>query len=68
MAIWYVNKQGDKEFRSGDNDWITAARTAESCPHFVLDDEDELVAEEPRSCYNCRYRHWTESSFVCLKR
>ncbi len=38
------------------------------CPQFKLDDEDELVAEEERSCLNCRYRRWTVESFECMKK
>ena len=28
---------------------------------------DEWVADEIRSCYNCRARRWTAASFVCLR-
>jgi hypothetical protein len=27
--------------------------------------EEELVADDPRSCYNCRHRRWTAASFAC---
>jgi hypothetical protein len=32
---------------------------------FHPDVEEEQVADEDRSCYNCRYRRWTAASFVC---
>lgn len=67
MDIWIFNERGEKEFTGGKNDWNQAAVAAKSCSNFVLDDEDELTAEEPRSCYNCRYRRWSALSFVCLK-
>jgi len=38
-----------------------------NCQNFRIDDEDELVTDQDRSCYNCRYRRWTINSFVCLK-
>jgi len=37
------------------------------CLEFVLDDEDELVSDEERTCLNCRYRRWTVDSFECMK-
>ena len=51
----------------GKEAWQEAVEAAGLCKHFSLDDEDELVSEEERSCYNCRYRRWTPESFVCLK-
>jgi hypothetical protein len=51
----------------GTNDWAGAAHIAGTCSHFTPDVEEELVAEEPRSCYNCRYRRWTAASFTCQK-
>ncbi len=68
MDYWSKNEKGRAEFSGGRRDWPRAAAIAGSCPHFLLDDEDELVAEEERSCYNCRYRRWTERSFICMKR
>lgn len=65
--MWLLNQEGQKEFSGGKDDWNTAALAAEQCLSFKLDDEDELVADELRSCYNCRYRRWTTNSFVCLK-
>jgi hypothetical protein len=49
------------------NDWAEAARIAAGCETFSPDDEDEQVADEPRSCHNCRYRRWTAASFSCCK-
>lgn len=51
----------------GNNDWSGAALVASTCLHFIPDVEEELVAEEPQSCYNCRYRRWTAASFTCQK-
>jgi len=48
-------------------DWPDAARIAASCAGFHPDEEDEQVADEPVSCFNCRYRRWTASSFTCCK-
>lgn len=68
MNFWIKNKKGQAQFKGGRHDWAQAAAIAGSCPQFLLDDEDELVAEEEHSCYNCRYRRWTEHSFICMKR
>ncbi|MDD2422089.1 MAG: hypothetical protein PHC60_05370 [Heliobacteriaceae bacterium] len=51
---WFVNSKGEIEFWGGQEDWVRAARFAANCPAFALDGEEELVAEETRSCYNCR--------------
>lgn len=63
----YLEKQWEKEFPGGKNDWTGAVQVAVNCPEFRTDVEDELVADAPRSCYNCRYRRWTALSFTCLK-
>jgi hypothetical protein len=46
---------------------LTAAQLARGCPKFKLDVEEEIVADETVSCYNCRFRKWTDISFVCFK-
>lgn len=53
-------------YAGGKNDWSGAAEKASRCPSFRPDVEDELVAEEPVSCYNCLFRRWTADSFVCM--
>jgi hypothetical protein len=44
-----------------------ARQAALACAFFRLDDEDELVSDDERTCLNCRYRRWTVDGFVCLK-
>ena len=66
-GFWIKNEAGQVQFKGGKNDWSEAAEIAGSCPHFLEDYEGEIVAEEARSCYNCRFRRWTAASFVCLK-
>ncbi|WHH58822.1 hypothetical protein [Petroclostridium sp. X23] len=66
--IWCIGNKGKKEFAGGKNDWEKAAQVAGNCSNFSADDEDEWVADESRSCYNCRYRRWTMQSFICCKR
>ena len=51
----------------GRNDWAGAARIAALCETFHPDEEDEQVADELLSCFNCRYRRWTVASFSCCK-
>ena len=55
------------EFPGGKEDWATVASIAENCPYFFADVEEEQVANEEKSCYNCRYRRWTKRSFVCQR-
>lgn len=65
--MWKVNDKGKKVFQGGKEDWVGAAQAADKCLSFKLDVEDEIVADELRSCYNCRYRRWTVESFACYK-
>ncbi len=51
----------------GGKEAYAAAHMAERCPLFAEDCEEECVADDARSCYNCRYRRWTKESFVCMK-
>lgn len=63
----FVFRNGDWEYTGGKCDWQIAAGIAAGCPGFLDDDEDEMAAEEPVSCYNCRYRRWTADSFSCME-
>ena len=55
------------EFIGGKTDFPAAAGIAGSCPGYCADEPEEWVADEERSCYNCRARRWTPASFVCLR-
>lgn len=63
--MWNFNAKGEKEFSGSKNNWIKVSEIAKDCLYFKLDDEDEQVADESISCYNCRYRRWTLKSFTC---
>ncbi len=63
--MWRLTENGKREFRGGREDWPQAARMAARCAVFDADSEEEWVADEERSCYNCRYRRWTAASFAC---
>ena len=54
-------------FKFGLNDFDKARQSSENCKNFSLDDEIEWVDDVEKSCYNCRYRKWTEDSFSCMK-
>ena len=60
-------ENGKAVFAAGKTAYEEAARAAENCLLFAEDCEEECVADEERSCYNCRYRRWTKDSFVCMK-
>jgi hypothetical protein len=64
--LWRINAAGRKEFAGGTEDFELAAKAAAGCAGFTPDDEDEQVSDDPVSCYNCRYRRWTEKSILCL--
>jgi hypothetical protein len=66
--MWFTNQRGEQEFTGGKNDWAGAAKIAATCPEFRSDVEEEIVADEPLSCYNCRYRRWSAESFTCRKK
>ncbi len=63
----FAGANGTGEFIGGKDDRPGAARVAGKCRYFQMDVEEELVADESVSCYNCRYRRWTAESFTCLK-
>ncbi|HOP39822.1 MAG TPA: hypothetical protein PLI53_02140 [Geobacteraceae bacterium] len=65
--MWKILEDGSRKYRGGRNDWSGAANEALRCEWFREDVEEEWVADEARSCYNCRYRRWTEDSFVCIR-
>ena len=65
INMWQTDRNGDREFSGGKESWELAAAQAEACCLFRPDVEEELVADDERSCYNCRYRRWTATSFVC---
>jgi hypothetical protein len=64
--MWQQDQNGQWEYTGGQDDWLGAQQQAQRCTQFRLDDESEWVADTPRSCYNCRYRRWTATAFVCL--
>lgn len=63
--MWRRNANGAREFSGGKESWFAAVVGALKCNSFTLDLEEERGAEDERSCYNCRYRRWTETSFTC---
>ncbi len=65
--MWFADQKEGKVFVGGKNDWDGAAKAAGNCADFRADVEEELVIDEPLSCYNCRYRRWTAESFTCQK-
>jgi len=49
------------------DDWSQGHAIAMTCVSFQQDVEEECVADEIISCYNCRYRRWTQSGIQCMK-
>ncbi len=64
--MWKILENGYREYLGRQSDWSGAAKEALQCVSFREDVEEEWVADEDRSCYNCRYRRWTEDSFRCV--
>lgn len=50
------------------NDFKTAAACATQCTMFVPDDENEWVADELRSCFNCLKRRWIPGGMSCQEK
>lgn len=65
--MWIADETGNRIFTGGQNAPGKAEEQAKACGHFSPDDEDEWVADAFLSCYNCRFRRWTEKSFICMK-
>lgn len=63
--MWRTLENGAREFIFGKESWAAAAVAALDCPGFLLDVDEEVIADEERSCYNCRYRRWSAASFTC---
>ena len=63
--MFSIDQNGQRQFTGGHEDWQSAALMADCCQQFNQDVEEELVADDLRSCYNCRQRRWTASSFTC---
>ncbi len=55
------------EYAGGKEEFAAVALRAAACRDFIEDDADEWVADEAQSCYNCRARRWTATSFVCMR-
>lgn len=66
--MWRFSETGEREFVPGRENWAAAAVAALDCPGFVMDVDEEVVADEPRSCYNCRYRRWSANSITCQRK
>lgn len=49
------------------DEWKKAQSIALCCPEFKPDVEEEWLAEETVSCYNCRYRRFVGSGIRCMK-
>ncbi|MBC3888132.1 hypothetical protein GH810_07405 [Acetobacterium paludosum] len=47
--------------------WEQGHEIALACKAFKQDVEEEWVAEEVISCYNCRYRRFADSGIQCMK-
>lgn len=60
--------KGKAIFKYGIESYEDARTFAKTCLFFKSDDEDEQVDSVLKSCYNCRYRRWTQKSFECLKK
>ncbi len=65
--LFIANKHGRPAYQGGQEDWEIVHEIAKSCTSFLVDDEDECVSDLDPSCYNCKYRRWTSTSFTCMK-
>lgn len=63
--MWVENDKKQREFLGGKDNWAEVTREAEKCSFFKFDVEDEVIEDEVVACYNCTFRRWTNTSFVC---
>jgi hypothetical protein len=61
-----ISPKGDWIFLYGSDAPEKAAACARNCPVFSRDHEDECIADEEVSCYNCKWRRWNMKGFTCL--
>ena len=59
---------GKKRFLDGREAVEEAEKMALDCGQFRQDYEEECFYDEPVTCYNCRWRRWTEKGFDCMKK
>ncbi|QEM70200.1 hypothetical protein FO488_10750 [Geobacter sp. FeAm09] len=65
-----MDQNGTIVFRGNlesDDDLAAAAHIAMACPSYRTDEDDEDYLERATSCFNCRYRRWLSSGFLCMK-
>lgn len=66
IVMWLEDERGARLFAGGQEAFAAAAFAAHACTCFTPDVDEEMVADEECSCYNCRYRRWTAASFTCV--
>ncbi|MDD3344637.1 MAG: molybdopterin biosynthesis protein MoeB [Sulfurospirillaceae bacterium] len=67
--MFSIDNQRRFIFIHGKTAYTEAKKQASQCLYFQLDkDEDEWVTTiQWASCYNCLFRRWTPTSFMCMK-
>lgn len=68
LIFFRLNPKEQHLFIYGKEDENNAEKAALECKEFKFDVEEEWVSDRHQTCYNCRYRRWTATSFVCLKK
>jgi len=66
FANWAVISMNDPAQLAIDQ-WEKGHAIALNCSEFKPDVEEEWLAEETISCYNCRYRRFVGSGIRCMK-
>lgn len=63
----WIYENGKKIFAHGQDDAENAVKAAQKCDYYKKDYDEECFEDEDLTCYNCRYRRWTNNSFQCMK-
>lgn len=67
----YVKTKDGMKYFNGDAEQADVLETtvsmAKSCREFQMDVEDEVIYENLKTCYNCRFRRWIPNGFSCFK-
>ena len=65
MLNWFYLSEGRWIFRFTNEDSEKAQLAASHCMSFMEEDEDEMIDDELRSCFNCMKRRWLIEGFEC---
>lgn len=61
---------GVRHFCGNENskeDFDATVTLAKACSQYIIDLDEEVNWDNEITCYNCRYRRWTNLGYSCYK-